>query len=340
MGPQINHHQELLATWRALGGTEANSGWQVIPISPDGPCRFLAGRHFPGNEESLLVGFTTMRVLPAINLPQGRGFHVGKVSLSGREADRTWVALSREDSGSLELFTMMATDVITTIQRYPKVNEERIFDLFLSRIRAWQNFMRENRDHMLSPEAEVGLYGELYFLQSLIMAGLPANTAVEGWEGPLDGIQDFSFGTGAIEVKSTVAMGTFPAKIGSLEQLDDSLIRPIFLAGIRLELSAYGETLPERAASVHNCLRGDSAAQSMLEDKLLRAGLLPGAEDRYTRKFNHLDTRLLLITEGFPRLTRGNIANEIRRAHYEIDLDLISSQNIDMSSVMTELGMI
>jgi hypothetical protein len=340
MGPQINHHQELLATWRALGGTESNSGWQVIPISPDGPCRFLAGRHFPGNEESLLVGFTAMRIPTAINLPQGRGFHVGTVSLSGREADRTWVALSREDSGSLDLFTMMATDVITTIQRYPKADEERIFDLFLSRIRAWQNFMRENREHILSAEAEVGLFGELHFLHGLLMAGLPASTAVEGWQGPLDGIQDFSFGTGAIEVKSTVAAGGFPAKIGSLEQLDDSLIRPLFLAGIRLELSVYGETLPERAASVHNCLAGDSAAQSMLGDRLLRAGLLPGAEDRYTRKFNHLDTRLLLITEGFPRLTRGNIANEIRTAHYEIDLDLISSQNMGMLHVMTELGMI
>lgn len=340
MGQQINHHQELLATWRALGGTEANSGWQVIPISPEGPCRFLAGRRFPGNEESLLVGFTTMRIPSAINLPKGRGFHVCKASLSGREGDRTWVALSREEGGSLELFTMMATDVVTTIQRYPRAGEEHIFDLFLSRIRAWQNFMRESREQTLSAEAEVGLYGELHFLHDLIMAGVPASAAVEGWQGPLDGVQDFSFGTGAIEVKSSVATGSFLAKIGSLEQLDDSLIRPLFLAGIRLELSANGETLPEKAADVHRCLAGDYVAQSMLEDRLLRAGLLPGTEDRYTRKFSYLDTRLFLIQEGFPRLTPGSVPNAIRAVHYVIDLDLIPSQHMEMLDVITEIGII
>lgn len=340
MNPQINHHEELLATWRALGGSGENSGWQIIPISPNGPCRFLAGRHFPGNEESLLVGFTSMRIPPAINLPQGRGFHVGRVSLSGREAAHSWFALSRQDSGNLDLFTMMATDVITTIQRYPTADEERIFNLFLSRIRAWQDFMHENRDSSLSPEAEVGLYGELHLLHHLIAAGLPTNTAVDGWQGPLDGIQDFSFGTGAIEVKSTVAAGSFPARIGSLQQLDDSLTRPLFLAAVRLELSPCGETLSGRAAALHNQLAGDPAAQSMLGDKLLRAGLLPGSEILYTRKFSHFSTRLLRITEGFPRLTSGNVSSEIRSARYEIDLDLIPSLSLDLRHVMTELGII
>src|SRR5690606_35214378 len=149
--------------------------------------------------------------------------------------------------------------------------------------------------------------------------------------GPLDGIQDFSFGTGAIEVKSTVAAGSFPAKIGSLLQLDDTLTRPLFLAAVRLELSPYGEPLPGRAAELHNQLAEDSAAQFMLGDKLLRAGLLPNTENRYTRKFTHLSTRLLRVTEGFPRLTSGNIANEIRSARYEVDLDLISSQSVDLS---------
>lgn len=47
-----------------------------------------------------------------------------------------------------------------------------------------------------------------------------------------------------------------------------------------------------------------------------------------------------VMLETLRVLTCANKANEITRAHYEIDLDLITSQSIDMPHVMTELGMI
>jgi hypothetical protein len=41
------------------------------PLALTGPRRLRAGRHFPGNEEALLVGFTSVHVPPAAQLPQG-----------------------------------------------------------------------------------------------------------------------------------------------------------------------------------------------------------------------------------------------------------------------------
>jgi hypothetical protein len=71
-------------------------------------------------------------------------------------------------------------------------------------------------------------------LRAIINAGVPSALAIESWVGPLDAIQASALGTGALEVKATLSAVGFPAKIGSLEQLDDSTRQPLFVAGVRL----------------------------------------------------------------------------------------------------------
>src|ERR1700722_7029758 len=108
-------HDDLLAARRALGGSPGGpEGWSTIPLALTGPRRLRAGRHFPGNEEALLAGFTAVHVPPAAQLPQGQGFLVSQVDLVVEGANMLWLALSRRTGGSLDMFTMMALDVIAT----------------------------------------------------------------------------------------------------------------------------------------------------------------------------------------------------------------------------------
>lgn len=330
--------EELLTAWRALAGNQETEGWHTIPVAHGGPCRFLAGRRFPGNEEALLVGFNSVRVPPVDHLPEGRGFLVSKTSLVGDDTDHVWIALCRQSAGNLDLFAMMTDDVVTTLHDLRSSDDKRLFSMFLARIRAWQDFMRREGDGVLSPEAEIGLFGELEFLHDLISAGLPAATAVEVWKGPLDGIQDFKIGHGAIEVKSTVSPSGFPATIGSLDQLDDSLTRPIFLAGIRLALTISGKTLPDKVVELRSLMSEEPTALVLFGTRLLHAGFLEGIGDRYSRQFSRVATKILHVAEGFPCLTRGNVAIEIRKANYEIDLDLITTPQLNIGQVLSQLG--
>ena len=210
---------ELAIAWRALGATEPREGWRTIPLAPALPLRVLAARSFPGNEEAILVGFRNVRVPPAQHLPQGRGFAVERVDpgLGG-----VWIALSRQGTASLTLFSLMAQDVIGTLAGAAPGQEEAVLHAFLARIRAWQEFMLKGSDGVLGPDAEVGLLGELLFLGDLLRLPMEPSPVIEAWQGPLDGLQDFVLGTGAVEVKTTLVMGAFPAVVASLEQLDDS----------------------------------------------------------------------------------------------------------------------
>jgi hypothetical protein len=339
MAPQ-NRKEELLAAWRALAGNAVQEGWRTIQIGHTCKCRVLAGRHFPGNEEALLVGFASVHVPPADQLPQGRGFLVSRGKLGADMAGCTWVTLRRQNAGSLELFSMMSDDVLTTIEGLGSAGDDRLFNAFIARIRAWQEFMKKSGDGVLGTEAETGLFGELDILQEMMSAGVPCLSAVEAWQGPLEGLHDFAYGTGAIEVKTTASSNGFPVTIGSLEQLDNSLVRPIYLAAVRLVQNVSGQTLPEKIGSLRDMVNDDPVALATLNSRLLHGGFIDALADRYTRRFSRVTQRVIEISGDFPRLTRENVAIQIRKVRYEVDLDLVQTVDTELAQALRELGVI
>lgn len=333
-----SEREELQAAWRALAGHPESEGWRTIPIARGSPCKVLAGRHFPGNEEALLVGFAPTR-LPSPNLlPQGRGFLVSREEVPGQPG-HVWIALRRQAAGRLDLFAMMTLDVLGTLERLCDASNERQVEVFISRIAAWQEFMQRDSDGMLSAEAEVGLAGDLEFLNGLLDANLPAPVVLQAWQGPLNGLHDFTFGTGAIEVKATISPAGFLARISSLEQLDDTIASPLILAGVRLALDSQGNSLPDTVTALRSRLAEDPATLVTLNTRLLHAGYLDDVADRYTRRFKRSGTRFLVVSDGFPRLTRANTPTEIRTARYELDLDSISDISHQMNDVLVQLGL-
>jgi len=336
MAPR-NNDVRIRAAWRALASDDDGEGWRTIPIELDGECLLLAGRHFPGNEEAILVGFGKVPMPPANRLPQGHGFRVEKVEHNLLGDDHAWLSLSRQQGGSLDMFAMMAGDIVGMLEAYAQAGQERLFQLFLSRIRAWQDFMERDGDGILTAEAEVGLCGELLVLRDILEARLPAAITLENWDGPLRGLHDFLMGTGAIEVKTTVGAKGFPAVISSLEQLDESIRQPLFIAGVRLFVDASGKTLPEFTAELRSLLHHDPVALAIFECRLLQAGLLEKFAHRYTRRFLHARTVVLPVDEKFPKLTHGNVSIAIRKAWYELDLDLTDTTDIGLRQAIEQL---
>lgn len=331
---------DLRSAWRALSGSGGGEGWKTIPVATSAPCMLLAGRHLPGDEEALLVGFLDVHTPPDSHFPQGHGFEVSRLSSAPTDGDRFWVALARRTGGSQEFFAMMAEDLLRLIEDGRTHDEGQLLNRFLSRIRAWQDFMDRHREGVLSPETELGLFGELVILDRMITAGMPERQAVDSWQGPLDGLQDFMPGGGGIEVKATLSAGGFPATISSLEQLDESLRQPLFLVAVRLGLDPSGMTLPAKADAIRARLGGNPAALDLFDVRLMQAGLLRTMAERYTRCFLTVSTVVLPVQDAFPRLTRAHVHPAIRKARYEIDLDLAGASGIDLAQSLELLGAI
>lgn len=328
---------ELRAAWRALAGDDLKVGWRTIAVARGSVCRILAGRRFPSNEEAILFGFHTARLPSLADLPQGRGFEVCLANLKAEDGS-IWVALCRQSAGSLELFEAMAADVISTLARLNGANERTILETLVERIRAWQDFMRRGTEATLGVEAELGLVGELEVLRELIAAGVDEAEAIDAWKGPLDAVHDFSLRGGAIEVKSTLSSAGFPARIASLEQLDDSRVHTLFLAGLRFRLDPQGMTLPELAQLISEQLTSQPPIEQAFNNLLLKAGLVRAFSGRYGRRFRRLEMHVFDVRGHFPRLTRAGTPREIMAVRYELDLDLIGGAGLGLVPALHKMG--
>lgn len=335
----VRPSKEFLMAWSSLSGDDTELGWQAIALPSAGPLALRAGRRSPDNAEAVLVGFPSARLAALDKLPEGQGFAVERADPD--ENGQLWLALTRKSAGSAELFAAMACDVIGALDDavVAGADEAKLVRLFIGRVGAWQEFMRKGTQ-ALSPEAEIGLIGELTLLRAIIDAGVPSTLAIESWVGPLDGIQDFELGTGALEVKATLSTAGFPAKIGALEQLDDSTRQPLFVAGAKLRQTASGQNLPEIVETMRLAIKGDAESERLLTERLLAAGYIDSHADRYPRRFEQVGTRVVEVANDFPRLTSGKVPAGIMRAMYEIDLDKAPGENVGVEGALKKLGAI
>jgi hypothetical protein len=138
-------------------------------------------------------------------------------------------------------------------------------------------------------------------------------------------------------VKSTLSSLGFPARVGCLEQLDDTERQPLFLAAVRLRQTVRGRSLPDAVEGIRDVVAGDDEAERLLADRLLASGYRDAHVYMYLRKFEVAETRVLRVGEGFPRLTPYSVPSGVLRAAYEVDLDKATSEITDVASALREL---
>lgn len=332
-----NNLAELEAAWRALSRDSSSEGWSTIDVGDGLSIPARAGRHFPGNEEALLFSFSAELIPSADRMPSGKGFIVGGAQLSpGEVAGRSWLAIRRMQSGSPDLFSRMAADLLDVLGRLEGASEPLLVKTLMQRVRAWQDFMSRSSMEKLSNEEEIGLVGELQLLRELLQSGAEPALVVNAWQGPLDGIHDFLSSTSAIEVKATLASGGFKVRISSLEQLDSLVFENIHLFAVRLVLDEKGMTLPEYISSVYD-LVGPSDIPD-LESRILAAGFRFGTEDLYTRKFSVEERLMFGVGPDFPRLSRANVPVQVIEANYVLDIDQMRNTAVDIGGVIEKFG--
>lgn len=327
---------EFLMAWSSLSAGGSDTGWQTISVTPAGPVELSAGRRAPDNAEAVLIGFPGARWADAGKLPEGQGFAVERAN--PEEKGMLWLALTRKAVGDAELFTDMACNLTGALDDAVAAGADvaTLLRIFIGRVGAWQEFMRKGRQ-VLSAEAEIGLIGELVALVQVIEVGVSAAEAVEGWLGPLDGVQDFELGTGALEVKSTLSSTGFPARIGSLEQLDDAVRQPLFVVGVRLRQTENGLGLAHFVNSARLAAKADSGAASALDDRLVAAGYFDAHTDQYPRRFALVEALAIEVGDAFPRLTIGRVPVGITGVVYGIDLDKVVVHRVDVATALRKM---
>ena len=325
----------LARAWRALALQEASEDWRFVHLTGMGAVSVEAGCHFPLGREALIVSFPSSWSLNPARLPEGKGFDVAIVEGLTVVSGKTAIALVRRAEGSSDIFAIMVIDVLRTLEAAAGRPNCDVIEAVLERVREWQAFMA--RTHRpLSPDAQIGLLGELWMLRLLSETSLGAG-ALNCWQGPLRAAQDFHVCGGAIEVKSTVRTGSFLARINSIEQLDGNRA-PILLCGFRFKESPDGFSLVDLVSELRERFK-HAGVQRGFEALLMVMGYLDEHAPLYGRTLTLKDARGFRSEGDMPRLTRAALPVAIRSAAYVLDLDALEVASVGVTELINEFGL-
>ena len=334
----LSDDNELDIAWRALDKQKSQFSWHTISIRQPDKFSSYAGRHYPLNMESIIIGFPRLSSIQEIYLPASKGFDLFYSTKTDIQLNEPAIILVRKDWAPLELFKYMSIDILSLLDKKKSISEIQMLSTLIDRIKTWQNFMESPHGGPMSLERQTGLYGELYFIQKLIELSKSTQRIIESWDGPFRGAQDFIFDNIGFEVKTTTSPAGFNAKIQSLEQLDSQSLKNLYLMALRLVEDSNGINLVYLIDTIRETLKNQGGLREF-NIKLSISGYNDEHADSYQRPLKESQFTIFQVDNNFPRLIPGNVPAQIRRARYEIELDTIgldTNSNLILDEILKD----
>lgn len=302
-------------------------------IRPEARCDLFVAVAKPSNLRLLLMPVAERSLAGVEALPTGSGVET-RIVRPGEEGSEAALELVLTDPKYGDIFTALATDIVQAVA--PAADEAAGVSALIGRLRRWQRFLEEAGPTGLGPEAQRGLYAELWLMRHHLLPTLGPVASVLAWTGPSRTAHDFEFGRTAIEVKSTLAKQHQTLRIVSERQLDDTGLEALFL--FHLSLDAHrdtGQSLPDLVDDLRQLVASTPAA-SPLDDGLIEAGYLDAHSVLYQNPgYAVREQNFFRVADGFPRIVERDLRSGVGDVHYSVS---VAECRHFLSSPETALG--
>ena len=255
-----------------------------------------------------------------VRLPNLRGV---EVTLSPADVANTrTLAFRLLETDQQEIFRTLCMDIVSVASK--ATTEQEAVGLALMRTWRWHHLLRGGGSARLSQQQQMGLLGELFVLEHLLLPSLGASDAVQTWRGPVGSPKDFEIGLVHVESKAHRAGATPKITITSENQLDASGLDALFLHVLELNQATRHDEDAVSLRDVADRIIGQLYLQSppaaeLFETLLLAAGLDP--EDDYSDfQWSEGDANVYLVNDEFPRITWGELRTGVSDVRYSISL--------------------
>ena len=293
---------------------------------PDGAYDFFLSVDSVSRTRALLLGLGPGDVRIPEQLPQARGFamEVVDVVFPGPGSSTSALQLSLLELSYADIFDALVEDVATSANS--KADLQSAVTGVIDRVSRWKQLLDDLPVDGLGRDAQLGLYGELWFMK---VHGMPAwgpEESVNAWIGPLAANQDFQRRNCAVEVKASAAADPHLISIANPRQLDGTPFESLLLSYVLLErLQGNGETLPDLVAGLRASSR-EAGVGAMFEERLLAAGYHDLHSDAYHRTGYALRKHMVFRVEGdFPRILESDLRTGVENVRYGVSLSAAAS---------------
>lgn len=240
------------------------------------------------------------------------------------------ILLNREHK---DIFSVLCEDLIT---RVSSIGEEKtLIKELLNRLSKWQTMFERLGQQGLTPEAQRGLYGELFFLRKLLRNTSDKAYPINSWQVPSNTVQDFHFSSWAVEVKTTHGNNHQKIHVSSERQLDDSIVPDIFLFHLSLDLrNNHGESLNDIVEWTENYLINDISELNSFRLKLFEVGYFDIHKPVYENTgYNIRQESIYKVKDNFPRIKESEVRHGVGDVKYSIVVADCSSYLTDQSQL-------
>lgn len=264
------------------------------------------------------ISFSLMEYNPQLikKLPKWKGMEEKVISGIANEQDTPFLSFVQTEDYDKDIFFTVMQDLINNVNA---VNEAKMISSVKETLEKWNVFFQFEKDYVLSENVQQGLYGELHILDKMVSEY--GEKIIECWTGCNAETHDFYFGDDALEVKSSSAKGPNKVRISNEYQLDDEkILGHLYLMYLKMKKSEiYGETLPTIVQRISDRL--SDSKKIIFYNKLLKVGYVYQMPELYEIHFIIHDETCYKIEDGFPRITKKNIAKGIGSVDYVVSLD-------------------
>ncbi|HHX8485350.1 TPA: PD-(D/E)XK motif protein [Vibrio diabolicus] len=238
--------------------------------------------------------------------------------------------ITLEDNSLKDLFTIIISDLVNASLEANTI--EGAAKIFINRLFRWAELLEERHRRGLTFSEQLGLYGELFYLERLIsQKKIHIGTLINSWRGPEGDCRDIDLENTSIEIKTALTTAKNVLKISSLDQLDND-DKALVIARIQLSASDEGLTFSKLIGNIKSHI--DSSYLVFLEfmRKLYLSGYDPNGE-YVSNSYLMSSLKFYEVRENFPRLIPGNVNPAIRSAKYEIECNMLAEYEIQESSL-------
>lgn len=194
-------------------------------------------------------------------------------------------------------------------------------NLVLDRYKSWRDFIK-----LISlPKTDIGLLGELFFLNLLIDRNI---SNIHSWTGPEFATHDFNLGSKFVEIKTTTSKYKNLISVNGLLQLNNSDQTTLCLIRVEKDVSR-GKSLQDLVSEIS--VKLNSPDRAVFDTKINRYNAIL---DMSTDKFVFTMCNFFPVDENFPRISHDSFKNDrvpkgISYISYMVDLSNVEFYNVE-----------
>lgn len=227
----------------------------------------------------------------------------------GRESEGIyWTCFDLKESKAKKVFFSFCTNLLDSLT---SVNDEsKALKLLKSRYAMWKSMFKKEFANKISREVTQGLFGELYFLKTVLSKELSFANCIRAWSGPDKTSKDFSIEGTWYEIK-TIGANSVGIKISSVGQLSSNV--PGHLIVIKAEkMSPEFRKEDSSIEVIFNYILehiDDEEAEALFIGKIASYGIDISGDESMACKFDVKSMESFNVTKDFPKIDESYVRN-------------------------------